>query len=217
MRKRFLSAAIVCGACFLAPQSPALDLVIVRSAETRAEATGDDSAFNDRHFSEAGANQIAALTAELSRQAFDSILTSPWYSALRTIQPYLEATEQTAEFWPSLYECCRQPENGRKTSPPGLPILLEPEQHPFFLRRPDSPDVTPGDETNEEGAFRIKRAAAAIRNLWGGSDTRILIVMPPFAADRLARELTGIEFHLKSGQILQLQEQNGRFVVLRTD
>lgn len=212
---RFVSLPILLCIGLTAQMGSALDIVIIRNAETRAEATGDYSAFNDRHFSGAGANQVAALTEKLSKQTFDSILTSPWYPALRTIQPYLEKTQQTAEFWPLLYECCRQPENGRKTSPPGLPILLEPGQHPFFLRRPDSPDVTPGDETNDEGELRIKRAAATIKNLWGGSDAHLLIVMPEFAGNRLVSALLGTKTTLNSGQPILLVEQDGKFVLGR--
>lgn len=213
MRTWFLCWSAVLSLGLFAQSSVALEIVILRHAETRAEETGEHSPFNERHFSEAGQKQIEAITAALADKSFDEIIVSPVYPVFSTILPYLKETDQTAEFWPSLFECCRQPENGRRTSPPGLPIMLESEQHPYFLRRPDTPDVTPGDETNEEGALRIKKAAAQFKAQWGGSDARLLIVMPEFAGDRLAGALLGREIHLKSGAFVHLREEAGAFVL----
>lgn len=206
--------------CFAltADAAHAFDLVLIRAADTLADKTADYSVFNARHVSEEGLKQIEHLSSALGSASFDVILTSPSFSALRTIQPYLEKSGQQAEIWPTLFECCRQAEFSRKRSPPGIPILLEPEQRSLFVRRADSPDVIPGDEANDEGESRIRRAAADIKRLWGGSDMRALIVVDPFAGARLLGALLDDSSkklqQLEPSRFTHLREEGGRLVAV---
>lgn len=196
----------------------AFDLVLLRSADTLADKTENYSAFNERHFSEDGLKQIEHITAALGSISFDAILTSPSYSALRTIQPYVEKSGQQAEIWPTLFECCRQQQSPRKRSAPGIPILLEPEQRALFVRRADSPDVIPGDEADDEGEWRIRRVANDIKRLWLGSDVHALMVVDAFAGARLLHALTDDSAtklrSLEPGRFTHLREEGGRLVAV---
>lgn len=175
-----------------APAALALDLYLVRHAETLANVTRDYSVFNQRHFSEAGERQVAELTDALRGRAFDAILVSPAYRALRTIQPYLEASGQVAEIWPELDECCFQrgdEEQASDTSALGPAILVEQEMRPFFMLREGSDGDAPGPETYAEGVMRVKRAAALLRERFGDSDATVLVVAHWHSGSRLLEVL----------------------------
>lgn len=175
----------------LASASLALDVIIMRQAETLAEGAPGDSPFNQRHFTETGLNQIAEWTDLLRGQRFDAILVSPAYSALRTIQPYLEEASAQAEIWPDLKECCRQTDRTSERTPPGEPILLEANQRPYFLLREGAPDVAPGNETYADGVRRAHLVAEQIRARWAGSDARVLVVTHERTGAQLLEALLG--------------------------
>lgn len=97
---------------------PPAKLTFVRHAETLANSSGRYSAQTIDSFSERGKRQIAGLTALLNKDRFDIILVSPAPRAIKTIAPYLRATNQRARIWPLLYECCtgRRPKGAHATS-----------------------------------------------------------------------------------------------------
>lgn len=203
----------------LAHKATALDVVVTRHAETLANVTKEYTSFNQRHFTEAGAKQIEALTGALRPHRFDAILVSPAVRVLRTIQPYLEATGQTAEIWPELDECCwqRDRENGR--TPPGDPILLESAQRPLFLLRAGAAEVAPGNESYVEGVRRSRQLAVAIRERWGGTDARILVVGHYHTGARMVEALADdpdkvSRIRLDNARFTHLKEMDGRFTLI---
>lgn len=92
-------------------------VTFVRHAETVANATGVYNSKTLNVFSELGKSQVRALTERLAPQRFDRIYVSPSPRALRTIEPYLRRTGQTAVVDPLLYECCtgKRPSGAKAT------------------------------------------------------------------------------------------------------
>ena len=202
----------------MAYPAAALDVVVTRHAETLANVTKDYSAFNQRHFTEAGTKQIAALTAALDGIRFDAILVSPAYRTLKTVEPYLKQSGQSAEIWPELDECCWQLLREGATSPPGLPILLETEQRPLFFLRADAPVVVPGNESYDEGVRRIRAAAEAFRARWSGTEAVVLVVAHQHTGSRLVETLLGEapegRYRIENARFTHLREEGGRFVLV---
>lgn len=196
----------------------ALDIVIVRHAETIANVTKDYSAFNQRHFTKRGEQQVARITRTLANQSFDAVLTSPAYRVLRTIQPYLVAAEKQAEIWPELEECCCQRDRVNEYTPPGRPILLEAEQKALFLLRAGASDRSPGDERYEDGLQRIRWVAAEIWRRWAGTDAVILIATHYHAGARLiellAEQVPAGRIQLENGTFTHIREADGRFYIV---
>lgn len=218
MYRRYIKWLVPLWTGLLLHAAAALDIIIVRHAETLANVSKDYSAFNQRHFTEDGLREIDALTKLMEPHRFDTILTSPAYRVLRTIQPYLEKTGQTAEIWPDLDECCWQTDRASERTPPGEPILLEQEQRPLFVLRAESPDLSPGGETYAEGVRRVKRAAADIKTRWSGTDAWLMIVVHRHTGARLIESLldqapTG-RYQLENTRFTHLREENGRFALV---
>ncbi len=199
----------------------ALDVVIMRHAETLANETGVYSAFNQRHFSERGLGQINILTAALGARRFDAVLVSPAFRCLKTIQPYLERAGAQAEIWPELDECCWIPEGRAEKTPPPEPILLEPEQRSLFVLRADAGAETPGHESYADG---VKRARATINRLldrWRGREAVLLVVTHKHTGARLAEALLGEalmgRYNIQTAAFTHLREVDGRFQMLETN
>ncbi|HMP75349.1 MAG TPA: histidine phosphatase family protein [Kiritimatiellia bacterium] len=216
-RARRLVLLLVAGV--LAHTATALDVVVTRHAETLANVTKVYSSFNQRHFTEAGEKQLAALTDMLREHRFDAILVSPATRVLRTIQPYLEATGQTAEIWPELEECCWQRNRESERTPPGDPILLEPEQRPLFLLRAGAAEVAPGNESYVEGVRRARQLAIDIRKRWGGTNARILVVGHYHTGARLVEALVddpraASRLRIDNARLTHLKEMDGRFTLV---
>ncbi|MCS6772437.1 MAG: histidine phosphatase family protein [Kiritimatiellae bacterium] len=196
----------------------ALDIFIVRHAETLANATKLYTAFNQRHFTRDGARQIEDLTRALRPYRFDAILTSPAYRTLRTIQPYLVAANAQAEIWPELDECCWQTDPEHELTPPGDPILLEEDQRPYFALRPGAAETSPGAERYDDGIRRVRWAAAEIWRRWGGSDAVILVATHYHTGakliETLAESLPSGGVRLQNAKLTHLRESDGRFFIV---
>ncbi len=217
-RGRARRLAVLLAAGWLAHTAAALDVVVTRHAETLANVTKDYSVFNQRHFTEEGARQIEALTDALRPHRFDAIVVSPAYRTLKTIEPYLKESGQSAEIWPEVDECCWQLLREGATSPPGLPVLLEPEQRTLFFLRADAPQVAPGNESYEEGVRRIQAAAGALRARWSGTEAVVLVVAHQHTGSRLVETLLGEapegRHRIHNARFTHLREENGRFVLV---
>ncbi|MCJ8328384.1 MAG: histidine phosphatase family protein [Lentisphaeria bacterium] len=83
-----------------------MNLLIVRHAESKGNATGNYSALDQDSLSDLGQTQAPALAASLQKMEFDKIIVSPLQRTLETLSPYLELTNQHAEIWPEIAEAC---------------------------------------------------------------------------------------------------------------
>jgi broad specificity phosphatase PhoE len=201
----------------LLESAAALDIVIVRHAETLANVTKDYSAFNQRHFTARGEQQIARLTRTLAGLRFDAILTSPAYRVMRTIEPYLVASDSRAEIWPELEECCWQRDRAHEYTPPGRPILIEADQKPFFVLRAGASDRTPGSELYDDGLKRVRWVAGEIWRRWAGTDAVLLVATHYHTGARLIEAL--IEqphdgLRLENAKLTHVREVDGRFYLM---
>ncbi len=202
----------------LLESAAALDIIIVRHAETLANVTKDYSAFNQRHFTSRGEQQIARLTRTLAEHRFDAVLTSPAHRVMRTIQPYLVAADARAEIWPELEECCWQRDRTHEHTPPGRPILIEADQKPIFLLREGAPDQSPGGELYDDSLQRIRWVAGEIWRRWSGTDAVVLIATHYHTGARLIELLTeqtpSGRLRLENGKLSHVREADGRFYLV---
>lgn len=201
----------------LAVAAEALDIYIVRHAETLANVTKEYTEFNQRHFSREGEKQIARLTRALQGRRFDAVVTSPAHRTLRTIEPFLASTggELRAEIWPELDECCWQKDRKNDRTPPGRPILIEAGQALYFYLRRGAATETPGSETYEDSLRRVRWVAGEIWRRWGGTDAVVLVATHFFTGGRLIElllddRITG-EIRLENAKVSHVREENGRF------
>ena len=86
------------------PAAHALDIYIVRHAETMGNVTLDYSEINQNTLSPKGLQQVAALPAKLEGLKFDEILVSPAWRTQKTILSYLEKNDRKAEICPEIEE-----------------------------------------------------------------------------------------------------------------
>jgi len=200
------------------PEAPALDLLIVRHAETLANVQDDYSIFNQRHFSALGEQQVSNLTAALAGCRFDAIVVSPAYRVQRTIFPLLQHQGAVAEIWPELDECCWQKGDERGASDTfttGPQVLVEQDMRPYFLVRQGSDGMLGGMESRTDGIVRIKRAAALMKERFGDTAQTVLVVSHQHAGSRLVESLLDQapegRYRLANAAVTWLRVDQGRF------
>jgi broad specificity phosphatase PhoE len=171
------------------------EIVFVRHGETVANATGRYKTSTLNAFSQKGLNQVARLTAKLQGNSFDDILVSPSPRALKTVAPYLQRTDQVAEVWPELYECCVQ--KGAAKQKPAAPSM----QFGSEIAWPETFDglfrFRPGANryilapTFNDGRRQIKLAWQMLLEEFSGTGKRILIVGHSGQGGEMISMLTG--------------------------
>lgn len=178
MKKRIYYGALLAAGLFLAGPAMALDIFILRHAETMANVTKVYSEDNQRTFSPAGQEAIRQLPARLAGYHFDRIFVSPDYRVLRTILPYLQHEKRTAEIWPELAECCWDTlkSGGDTPANAGAPIVLDEELRPFFTFRDGVSARAAFAATAEEGEALAHQTAARILAQYAGSTNSLLVV-----------------------------------------
>lgn len=183
----------------LASLATKTDLTFVRHGETIANATGKYNSKTIDTFSARGEKQVAALTQILLKQRpYDVIVVSPSPRALKTIAPYLRASNRQAMVWPLLYECCtsKRPADAHATkftfskNQVNVPSLIAPQ---FLIDRfniylPSSPDYN-------AGLAQVQATVAAFKKKYAGK--RILVVGHSGHGGQFLKALTG-----KSYQVL---------------
>ncbi len=212
-----LAGLFLMSVCVAIPRTDALDILVVRHAQTLANISDDYSLFAHRHFTELGQNQIRTLTETLGTRTFTAILSSPSYRVRRTLLPYLENTKQTAELWPSLDECCVGTESEGARYPAGALILIESEHRPYFTLRDDVPATAPEGQSYTDDLRRIQQTADDIKARWGGTDATLLIATHEYTGSRLieallGRDMTG-SLKLENASITRLHEVDGHLTL----
>ncbi len=173
----------------------ALDLYLVRHAETMGNMTGDYGGENQRTFSPRGLEQIKALPRRLEELRFDFILVSPAWRTQQTILPYLKATGQKAEICPEIEEtdCGIEGAEAPAAEPPrGEPVEIIPEGTNCFTL-PDGPSsrhYAPRDRS--DGLAILQRAVQLIRSRFGGTTQSVLLVTHSCTGGRLMELLLGL-------------------------
>lgn len=169
----------------------AMDIYILRHAQTLANVTREYTDEHQRSFSPLGLEQVESISAKLAAHSFDAILVSPAWRTRHTILPYLKERGLIAEIWPELDECCwdRKTEMTISDLPRGPVIEIEDEYLAFFsFRDPGSmrffDAVTP-----ETGEHQVGLAVNMILERFGNTDKAILIVTHYHTGTRLIRAL----------------------------
>jgi len=207
---------------FVSGPVQALDLYILRHAETMANVTKVYSEDNQRTFSPAGQEAIRQLPARLAAYHFDRIFVSPDYRVLRTLLPYLQHEGRTAEIWPELAECCWDTLKSGGDTPPnaGAPIVLDEELRPFFTFRDGEAARAAFAATAEEGEALAHQTAARILAQYAGSTNSLLIVSHYHTGRHLLKAFLPTPaprgIRLMNTGLSRLQEQpDGTFRLLR--
>lgn len=215
---RILHALVVLVAALAATPAQALEVLLLRHAETLANVQDDYSVFNQRHFSARGEAQVVELARAWSGHRFDAVLVSPAHRALRTIRPYLEQNGIVAEIWPELDECCWQKpgeRSGTDTAALGGEVLVEQDMRPFFMVRSGSDGRVAAEESYADGIRRVKQVAQMIQQRYGEGDLAVLVVVHQLTGSRLAETLLGQSpdgrYRLDNASVTWLHGEAGRF------
>ena len=214
-----LPALLLAAAAF---ESPALDVYLIRHAETMGNVTLDYSETNQCTFSPKGLTQVAGITEKLKDFSFDDVLVSPTWRTRQTILPYLKAHHVTAEICPEVEECCCDCRGD--TAPAadihlGDKIVISEGEAPYFKLRDTNTMFRFAPATDEEAAGQIRRAGDHIRSRFGGSGKSILIVTHSCSGGRLISDLLGLDYGGRFGPgnaaLTHLRQgPDGRFTLL---
>ena len=192
---------------------------MIRHAETMGNVTGDYSETNQCTFSPKGLTQVAGIAEKLKNFSFNTVLVSPTWRTRQTILPYLKAHQITAEICPEIEEGCCDCQAGTAPAadiPRGAPIVISPEEAPYFKLRDTNTTFRFALTTESEAVAQIRRAGDLIRSHFGGTTQSILIVTHSCSGGRLISELLGLKlngrFSPGNAALTHLrQEADGRF------
>ena len=205
----------------VATDAAALEIYFVRHAETMANVSGMHNTQTSSTFSQRGEEQIKALTSQLQGHQFDAILVSSLPRALNTILPYLQVSNQTAEVWPELAECCwqspqRSPAKGELIA--DAPITLSQEQLGYFTFRNSASQFDYRNDSYSDGVARVRQAVKFIKQRYFGTDQTILIVAHYHSGQVLFSELLGVPRQqlpsLRNGELLHLHQDDAGCIQL---
>ena len=225
MTRRAFARAAWAGALLLWSVSVtrALDIYIVRHAETMGNVTGDYSEQNQKTFSPKGLSQIAALPAKLEGLEFDEILVSPAWRTQKTILPYLKQNGRVAEICPEIEEVdCNI--TGSETpsldipAGPAVEIIEDGVGQFFFGKNSASTHYAP--RSREESLGILQRAKNKILERFGGRDASVLLVTHSCTGGRFIELMLGQKakgsFSPANAAVTHLvQKPDGSFDVVR--
>ena len=225
MTRRAFARAAWAGALLLWSVSVtrALDIYIVRHAETMGNVTGDYSEQNQKTFSPKGLSQIAALPAKLEGLEFDEILVSPAWRTQKTILPYLQQNGRVAEICPEIEEVdCNI--TGSETpsldipAGPAVDIIEDGVGQFFFGKNSASTHYAP--RSREESLGILQRAKNKILERFGGRDVSVLLVTHSCTGGRFIELMLGQKakgaFSPANAAVTRLvQKPDGGFDVVR--
>lgn len=178
---------IVLFGLYAVPEILALDIYILRHAQTVANWKRDYTDENQRTFSPWGLEQIDGIMEKLEPLSFDVIIVSPTWRTRHTILPYLEKHGLTAEIWPEVAECCFDYRGyiDFRDLPLGPRIEIEDEHREYFKFRDEKAVYYFEADTPEAGDYQISLAVDLIRDRFMNTDKTILIVSHYHAGSRI--------------------------------
>jgi broad specificity phosphatase PhoE len=165
---------------------------------------------------------VKELSDKLEKMHFDAILVSPAQRALNTILPYLQKTNQKAEIWPELAECCWQRKHDSQTAGKLIltsQIVLTNEQKSFFTFRDADSMRNYSSSSYADGVAHVQRAEELLRQNYFDSGKTVLIVAHYHSGQVLLADLLGITPdqlpRLQNAKITHLhQGKDGHFTLL---
>lgn len=154
-----------------------MNLLLVRHAESKGNASGDYSVLSHDSLSCQGEEQASSLACCLRMRDFDEIIVSPLQRALETIAPYFDATHQRAEIWPEIAEACWQereekPSESWNTQPASVPDQIA----RFFAYRNDEALKPADPESFGQGLRRVHEAVQRIQEMVAKPDHSVLMI-----------------------------------------
>ena len=171
-------------------------------------------------FSPNGIRQVDSLTQRLLKYQFDNILVSPVIRAQNAILPYLKLTNQTAEIWPELMECCWQKEDDvlpTPNLPRGMRIPMV-DATKFRFRDKQSVYCYHDSSNYADGLIQAHKAVQWIKLLISNIQKSILVVGHYWCNGKIMLMLQGkdtnLELNLENGKISLLQQNHNRKLVL---
>ncbi len=169
----------------------ALDIYVLRHAQTMANWKREYTDEYQRTFSPWGQDQVDGVADKLEPYSFDVIIVSPAWRTHHTILPYLARHNRTAEIWPEVEECCwdRRGFIDIQELPRGPRIEIDEELQEFFTFRDEEAVYRFGADTPEAGDYQIGLAVDLIRERFLGTDKTILIVGHTHAGARIIQGL----------------------------
>ncbi len=172
----------------------ALDIYLIRHAESMGNVTGDYSEENQNTFSPKGLEQVAGVPEKLKGYTFDKILVSPTWRTQMTILPYLKAAQLKAEIFPEIEELdCGI--HGNETPSESLsretPVQIVAEGQDCFTETPDLLRYDPRNK--EDGLAILQLGVELLKEQFGGTEASILLVTHSCTGGRLLELLLGLK------------------------
>lgn len=172
----------------------ALDVWILRHAETMGNVTGNYTEENQNTFSPKGLDQVAAVPDLLKDLHFDRILVSPMWRTQHTILPYLKASGMTAEICPEIEEldCGITGEEAVPADVPrGDPIKVVEEGIGMFVVPEDSGGLRYAPQDRADGLAMLHRAVDLLKTRFSAGQS-VLLVTHSCTGGRLMELLLGL-------------------------
>ncbi len=200
----------------------ALDVYLIRHAETMGNTTGDYSPVNQATFSSNGLAQVAGVPDKLKGYRFDCIMVSPTWRTQQTILPFLKAAGQKAEIWPEVEEadCGITGEVvPSEAVNQGTAVEIVEGAQDLIACRDEASSRRYAPASREEGVRQMQLGVELLKNRFGGSDKTVLIVTHSCTGGRLMELLLGLKpsgrFSPKNATLSHLrQKEDGRFELL---
>ncbi len=208
-----LSIITIASENLYAAATEATTIYFVRHAETLGNATHIHNSHNDQTLSQQGKKQVKALTRMLEKYHFDYILVSPKLRAIKTILPYLQLHERSAEIWPGLGECCWQKHGHQKVAKSlskSKPLNLNPFIQTYFTFPYGK--ISYEQKNYSQGILQLSHVVANIKKRFSWSGKKVLIISHYHAGSRILEILQDIapigRYKLQNARISTLIESD---------
>lgn len=202
-----------------APTGWALDVYLIRHAETMGNTTGDYSPVNQMTFSPHGLEQVARIAEKLKDYQFDCVLVSPTWRTQQTILPYLKSKGQKAEICPEVEEvdCGITGDIAPSESVPrGTAVEIVEGAEDLIACRDEVSKRRYAPTSKAEGVRQMELGVELVKQRFGGTDQRVLIVTHSCTGGRLIELFLGLKpsgrFSPKNATLSHLrQKEDGSF------
>jgi len=193
----------------------------VRHAQTVANETSVYNKKTMTTFSDLGSKQIHIIDTILQNYKFDKIVISPTWRTQNTVYPYLKSTNQKAEIWPELTECCWLKD---KNSPPtvstdsipwGDEIVIIDSSYFYFKDTTANKDYYWDTKNYQDGVVQCRLAADSLKYKFGKKGLTILVVGHSIQGREMIKIMSDESVKLSNASLkfYLLEQKDGSFLV----
>jgi broad specificity phosphatase PhoE len=168
----------------------------VRHAETMGNVTHNYTEENQCTFSDYGKSQVAGIAEKLGQYEFDYIAVSPTWRTRQTVLPYLKSNDLVGIIWPEIEEggCDLRGEVAPAEELPwGAAIEIQPENSRWLVIRDEDTTRRYEPQNDAESLAVYMRGVDMLKEQFGGTGKRVLLVSHSCTGSRLFELFLGIK------------------------